>query len=447
MENIEAFINYCDLEFAQESVIGDAASNVWKSIRSSFSKISKWCSSVTSNINYFKDAELDENMNKDLESVLKMSQPRTELNFKVINLYYKALRFFKKDNGKVNRFAVGEIYENFTFEEDFDELVKRSSIDTKKAIDATKSSKEYKRLQDNKYSNEKKTKIPLNTIQQDISSCNNMMNSMNKELNKMEFESTKSKNANVKRLINKMHIFMKTIVSYCTFRIGVLGRYLRYAKLSIKDKFKGNKQTESIKSKSDLKYHIPKIAKKIFSGNFEEMEKLVSTMKSTDDYSEYKKAYDEFTQKMGISGDVIKSITMEKITKTVIVSHVRDDGESINVSTYNLYHASDNPNLTQLNPFFRSKSGTTFFPTPRIYFHLNVPANRLGSSVQLSEKKGDSVVYQLNQKVNTAYVDRELGKSAVYVNTDKPLKIKKIDYTKWKQMEEIKLGFDKVDKE
>ena len=43
MENIEAFINYCDLEFAQESVIEDAASNVWKSIRSSFSKISKWC--------------------------------------------------------------------------------------------------------------------------------------------------------------------------------------------------------------------------------------------------------------------------------------------------------------------------------------------------------------------------------------------------------------------
>ena len=73
--------------------------------------------------------------------------------------------------------------------------------------------------------------------------------------------------------------------------------------------------------------------------------------------------------------------------------------------------------------------------------------NRLGSSVQLSEKKGDSVVYQLDQKVNTAYVDRELGKSAVYVNTDKPLKIKKIDYTKWKQMEEVELGFDKVDKE
>ena len=108
-----------------------------------------------------------------------------------------------------------------------------------------------------------------------------------------------------------------------------------------------------------------------------------------------------------------------------------------------IQYSSDNPNIPELVPTFKSKSNTTFYPTPRIYAHLSIPANRLGSSIQMSSEKGDTVLYEITTKVKTAYVDREIGKTAVFINTDKPLKIKKLDYNRYKKINETKLGFEK----
>lgn len=436
---IESYIQFCDDYMAAEEGLKDIGKSLWSGIRAGIFKIRKWFSGVLQNLNRFKYAVLDSVLNSDIINVLKMSQPRTELNFKPIQMYYKLFSIFKKDNGKVNRFAVGEIYEHRGFSEDFDNLVKRSAIDTNRAIESAKKSKEYKRIQKNAYTNENLSEIPLSSIQADLTKCNNMMAAMEKECDKID-KMTQKENSRQSSLSSKMRMFMKTVISYCTFKIGVIGRYLRYAKLSIKGKlFK--KKNDNVKTSVDLKYHIPKIKKSIDKDNYPILKSAIEKMKSAETYVEYKPQYDIVTKGLNIENHVIKHISCNDETHSITVASIKDDGDEIMTANAKFYHSSDNPSLKQLLPFFKSKSNTTFFPTPRIYLHLNTPANRLGSSIQNSEEKGDTILYEITQKIPKCYVDREIGKTAVFVTTDKPLKIKKIDYNEWKKLEEVKLGF------
>lgn len=436
---IENYIHFCDEFIIAEEGLKDIGKNIWSGIRTTISKIRKWFLNVLQNLNKFKHAVLDSVLNSDIVNVLKMSQPRTELNFKPIQMYYKLFSTLKKDNGKVNRFVVGEVYEHQGFSEEFDDLIKRSTFDTTRAIDTAKKSKEYKRIQKNTYSYDNVTEIPLNNIQTDISKCNNMIISMEKECAKIESIS-QNENQQQQSLSSKMRIFLRAVISYCTFKIGVIGRYLRYAKLSIKGKL--SKKKIEVKTTHDLNYHIPKIKKSIDKDNYAILKNAIEKMKNAKSYEEYKPNYDILTKGLGIQNHVIKYIKCIDATCSIIIASVKDDGEELLTSNAKFYHSSDNPTLKQLIPFFKSKSNTTFYPTPRIYLHLNTPANRLGSSIQNSESKGDTQLYEVAQKIPKCNVDRELGKSAVFVTTDKPIKIKKIDYNTWKKLEEVKLGFE-----
>ena len=441
-DKIDSFLLFCDEMQVAEEGLSDIASNVWSSIKRSTQKAKQWFRKLLLNINYFKDATLDTVMNSDLLKVLKMSQPRTELNFKPINVYYKALSALGKKDGKVNRFAVGEVYEHVGYSEQFSELVKRSTMDVNQSIKATKNSAEYKRLQRGKYDYKTKQNIPLSNIVSDLKSCDNLLSSTESQMNQIEASFNKVKSEEKKSLMKKMNIFLHNIINYCKFRISIIGRYLRYAKASIKGLIH-NIGKNDVKSKADLKYHIPKISKRVNVSNFSELKEAYEKMKTAMTYEEYKPCYDKVTSILGISGYVIKQLKLIEAANSAIVMAVKDDGESIEVSTQRLFHSSDNPNIPELVPTFKSKSNTTFYPTPRVYAHLSIPANRLGSSIQMSSEKGDTVLYEITTKVKTAYVDREIGKTAVFINTDKPLKIKKLDYNRYKKTNETKLGFEK----
>lgn len=433
MENsIESFIYYCDDYMEANEGLKDLTktiNNIVLSIRNSFKKINTWCDNSLKNINYFKKSKLDKKLNEDLKSVLKMSQPRTELNFKPIQLYYKAISIIKKDNTKVNRLVVGEVYEEKGYKEDFIDLVDRSNLDTMEAISAAKKSEAFKRITKNRYEQKDLENIPLNQIVNDIKNTNSMATTFSTQLNNIE----KSVDGDeiTTSLKNKMLSFVRTVISYCTFRIQILNKYLSYAKTSITGTI-NNLLGKGEKTKSNLKYNIPKVCKTKKIKEYEKFKKSVNIIRTTNDYNIYKKHFDYITKELGIENHVIKKLELDDQTKQVKVISLKDDGDEISVENMKLYHVSDNQNLTELKPFFRSKSGTTFFSTPRIYVHLNVPLNRLGSSIQMSKEKGDTVVYRISENNTKAKIDKEIGKTAVYIETTKPIKIRKHDYSKLK---------------
>ena len=80
--------------------------SIWITIKNVFKRIITWFKNILLNVNYFKNAELDEKMNKDLLTVLKLAQPRTEDNYKVLVKYYNT---FKKMGGDLNRKFNGSV--------------------------------------------------------------------------------------------------------------------------------------------------------------------------------------------------------------------------------------------------------------------------------------------------------------------------------------------------
>ena len=79
---------------------------------------------------------------------------------------------------------------------------------------------------------------------------------------------------------------------------------------------------------------------------------------------------------------------------------------------------------------------TSLFSEPRAYFHVNVPLNRYGQKVDREH------VYEVVENISVAYRDPEMGRTAVYVKTDKPIKVKEIDYTQFENKKMSDLGLD-----
>ena len=87
--NFNNFIDYCDtMVIATESTIGNA--DVDKSINL-LRNVNTWYTNLLKNVNYFSNARLYDQLNKDLLTVLQVSQARTESMFKMIPIIYKVL--------------------------------------------------------------------------------------------------------------------------------------------------------------------------------------------------------------------------------------------------------------------------------------------------------------------------------------------------------------------
>lgn len=372
-----------------------------------------------------------------------MSQPRTELNFEPIYIYYKIAKTLKQDMIKVNRFVVGEIYEKKGYAEDLENLVVRSSVDTFEAIQGSKNSNEFRRLNENKYTNNKIENIPLSKIIHDLKKCNSTITKYEIELDKiLKFSNNKSE---LSSLNEKMTRYFQVVINYYSFRIGILSKYLQYAKASL-GAFVDNICGNSEEIKANTKYVIPKKVSKTFpEEEFKEVTDKIYAMRTCDaeDYTTYRKHYEKFCELMSGSDDIIiKGLFISEKNRRIDMKYIKDDGNKIPISSQTLFHASDNETLTELKPSFRSKDGRIFFPTPRIYFHINMPLNRYGSTVQHLKTKSDTCIYQCVSPVSKAKCDKELGKTAVFVETFAPIKIKKVEYEQIIKTEEDKIDLE-----
>jgi hypothetical protein len=139
--------------YIAEEGSGNIGKSIWITIKNIFRKIVTWFKNLLLNINYFKNAQLDEQLNKDLISVLQVSQPRTELNFNVLQKFYTNYSRFKPLNTQIDGKYTGIMYQNprNPFDNsgritDLQTEIEKSINDIDDATDAAKKSSEYERI-------------------------------------------------------------------------------------------------------------------------------------------------------------------------------------------------------------------------------------------------------------------------------------------------------------
>lgn len=185
------------------------------------------------------------------------------------------------------------------------------------------------------------------------------------------------------------------------------------------------------------------------------------------DYNTYKKYLDVLYKMHGIpseacikSTDTIRNTSFSDGKKDSILKFGVSDGKLPYSDNVRLFHTSSTPNLTSLNPRFRSRKPgehrsrkpgehiEALFPSPRVYFGYNAICSRFGGGIPIESvnedyfKKNTGHLYEYvgpKDYITAIYKDPELGGNAVYVETTRDLPVKEI-----KSFEEFKNGMRTV---
>ena len=184
----------------------------------------------------------------------------------------------------------------------------------------------------------------------------------------------------------------------------------------------------------------------INNDKYEETKKLYDDALDAETYESYLPIYKKLVSNLKCSGNVIENCNFIDSTKMCVLLLVKDSSSKIPISkSQKLYHSDDtrysfsqvgNPNIKELIPRWKTKSGV-LFPEPRVYFHLNIPRNRYSGSNNMG------TVFVAKNNPSEVYVDKELGNTAVFVKTTKPIPVEKIDLEEYNKTMDIKLGLDK----
>ena len=122
-----------------------------------------------------------------------------------------------------------------------------------------------------------------------------------------------------------------------------------------------------------------------------------------------------------IEGNILVSGGLYKENdKYKVSTRVYKPGEEIKLSSNDkLYHTSKVDGLTELSPTNKSIDDV-HHSSKRVYFYKNTHGNRYGGHNTTDH------VYELIEPPGVVHNDNELGGGAVYVDTDKPLKVRQI---------------------
>ena len=451
---IENFISFCDEMMIAEEGLKDIGKGIWNTIIRIFRKAMTWFKNILMNINYFKNAQLSEQMNKDLLKVLQVSQARTEDIAKYVVSSYDILRIIKgknlSDTTKFDGAKFGVSTDNahkemFRMTTLKDEMYK-ISVDIQESLDNAKDSNEYKRIMENDYKDEKKL-IPLSNIIPDLKKCNTNLTTLTNQLDKMQhIAETANNNDESRKFVNKIITFLNRSIDYYQFRISLLSKYFTAAKASLTGTVNNIKELKNGSNKSSSNFKNGIKIKTRLKGPFEQkkIEELYKKAKAAETYEEYKPLYDELSTKLNCKGCVIEAIQFIDIT-TVMVKVADERNNTIQLAKgQKLYHAQTKTwidfgtELKELHPTWKMGGGA-LCPTPRVYFHTNCPLDRYGNRADSETAKA---VYVLKDTPSTAHIDREMGRTAVYIETTKPLPVEKLDYAEWRRINEIKFGLN-----
>lgn len=432
----EVFITGEYMEAATED-LKTLGKSVWITIKNLLKKLYTALGNLLLNVNYFKNANMPEQMNKDLVQVLKISQPRTELNFKLITMWYGILSKFKATDKKLGGASFGimymgdnkrdvDYYGSTTLNDELD----KSITEMDDALQAAQKSEAYTRLQTDKYDEKTSKPVPLNYIIPDMKKSRSGLSKFTGDLEKAENVTSGMKK--VDPISSKVLTFLKKVVAYYTFRVSTLSKYFSRAKASLKafannvgNRDKDNTSTRTT-TKNKLAMPVP-----IPPFKYKEVRSLYNQCKEAKTYSEYKPLYDKLCSIIHCQNQNIEGFAP---TGELLVC--RNKREKIPVEGRCLYHTSMYGYvLTELEPRFKTLTGV-LFPEPRVYVHIGVPLDRYGAKMKTKGPDGDveSFVYKgtgtaqyvVKAKIPYVYKDPEMGRTAAYIVTDKPIPVERI---------------------
>ena len=438
---IDSLLQFIDTE--PDSIVTEGLKDVGKSvmqkIKNLWARICIWFKNLLRNINYFKNAQLDPQMNKDLVKVLNVVQARTELNFKLIPLFYSVAKMVKNTNTiDGGSFGVMSGNERSLRDTNIENEIDKCVTDLEESLNAAKKLEEYKRIMEDTYSNNNLQTIPLGNITSDVKKSESYLTRFNNELNSISitYEKMQAIPA-LKRVSSKMVVFLRKAIEYYTFRITLLTKYLNKAKLSLKGMVNNikNRKNDEFTTKKRTKYSTPTM-KKIMctSGKQQQLKEIYITCRTTRDYNEYKKNYNELIRLTGVPANCnIESMQFNTLDNSVIIIYVKNHFVKIPVGGRKLYHQSHHTNITELTPRWKTGNGV-LFPEPRVYAHLNIALDRHGNMIGRNDSNtyvGYQHVYELQDHIDYVYLDPEMGRTATYIVSDRPIRVKEISRDKF----------------
>ena len=183
---------------------------------------------------------------------------------------------------------------------------------------------------------------------------------------------------------------------------------------------------------------------------FDTVRALIRTMKECETYKEYKVAFDKFCAFIKIVPDGV-------IFKKYELKQGKENGKHSLEVEYSsntkkiklpegaiLYHMSTVPDIKELTPVFRGKAVKGFiYDKPRIYFTIRKKMPRFLADYKLSEKL---YTYVCEENITEAYVDPLVWGhlyGAVYVETNKPIKVKLVTKEVEKELKEKQAKMEK----
>jgi len=443
---IEAFIDYCDnMMIVNEAInVKQIGKSIYEGIRKIFNKISRWFKNLLLNVNYFKNAHLSAKMNSDILKVLQMSQARTEAFFKILPELYKSMstKGTVDDKTKIEGYNVGIIGPSKEVRATtFKDQVHRLSTDIVNNMEAAKNSDEYKRLMKDEYTDEAKP-IPLTNIIPDMKNCQKNLSQMEDELTKISNIEVDEKNTEAVKTLNQVTTFIKHVINYYNFRIQFLSKYFKAAKASLMGMRNNMKEASTHDNRTTTSFK----AKKTFNVKVssEEMKNKIKQLYQdalkAETYAEYKPMYDELVKLLKIKPYTIRRLDFSAPLAIGVTVIDESNSEIPLAKGQKLYHTSPNKfAVNAITPKWTASHGA-LYPAPRAYFHTTIPLDRHGNRAD-SEYGGH--VYELAMQPDKIYADREIGLTAIYVVSEKPVPVKRIDYKEWKKLNDINLGIEK----
>ena len=451
-----------------EANLKDIGKSVWSAIVRIFRTIRTAFQNLLTNVNYFKNSEMDEQQNKDLLYVLKTIDLKALNKYQeYLPMYFRIMHKFGNDvTADFQSVVVGELTGGVT---DFEFEIQKGVTDIEESLEAGKSSEEYKRIQQDDYKNEKMTKVPLSNIIPDMKDSNSKLTKFINELEKQSSFNDKitEENKDAKALSGKMITYLRKLVEYFKFRISLLQHYFKSAKASI-DAVKNNiKEKKAGENKSDQKFSsgLKNVRRKNVTikdvAAFKESQKKLKEYNSNLEFDKYKEEYKKFTSLLGVSNtDGVIIINLDEESGKAQIATTSNKYEKINVGTRKLYHHSAEAEGSAVDQNILSKglkpnalgnkSGllglTLYYPEPRVYIHLSIPRtpgnNKVGNDrtlfgyVKDFGKENTGCVYEIEGN-HDVYRDPEYSGTAAFIISDKPIKCKRVDMDKWYKDHEV----------
>lgn len=446
MDSYFDFIDDPDIDLAMEGIgqkITSMAKDVWAAIKRVLKKILTWFKNMLLNINYFKTARLDEKMSADLMYCLKLAQPRTEnYAMKVVPGLLKAFQKARKEDNEDKEDKIltgldgigtaGDMLSSLT---SFAHELFVAQTDVYETTQNVKKCDAYKRLTgDFKYENKNIKPIPMTFIVSDMKNCNTQITRFNGEVEKAESLSRRSADKYPKftKTVNKAVKFFQTCVTFYSLRTSILMNYFKAAKVSL-NAIPANIK-EAIKKNNDGRGKNNKEGKygkiKIMGITAKEIADAIDNARAAKTYAEYKKFYDEIIKKSGVKPHSI----IYGFDKGELLYVEQPKTDVVLDKNVKLYHTSYYGGITELQPKWTTPGGV-LFETPRVYFHVTNPLTRFGTQV-----KSNNHVYVPVKLPSKGYVDKEMARTAIFVETETPIPVKEIDYKEWKALKEVEVG-------